>query len=174
MAISSDQQKILEVISKFKLHPEDCFIHQKLHLKIIRRSGYKKIQRDLKILTKLTLLWTNGLDSCVMKAAGGIQGTSEFFHRETIGEVSPKNNSWDYPHSVAVHRAEGRLILELAGLREEGFFTEDEVDEQAKGARIREQREVDSEFAINKAMEKMGIKPTNEKNTEKKANTKGK
>ena len=47
---------------------------------------------------------------------------------ETFGEVSPRNNDFNYPIAIAQKRAESRLILELAGLTESGWMSEDEID----------------------------------------------
>ena len=155
MAKKSDSALIVELIKKYGLHPNDAYVHSQKKYKVINRKGYKKIQAVERIKLKLILEYTNGLDSCVVRAVGGKHGQPEHLHRETYGEVSPRNSLFIYPHSVAQARAEGRLILELAGLYEEGFITEDEIDESFNKQKIinaREKTAVDSVQATLDAM----------------------
>ena len=159
MAKKSDSTLIVELIKKYALHPEDAYIHSQKKYKVINRKGYKKIQAIEKIKLKLILEYTNGLDSCVVRAIGGKHGQAEHLLRETYGEVSPRNSLFIYPHSVAQARAEGRLILELAGLYEQGFITEDEIDESFHKQKIVEDRKKVASDSVQDTLQRMNLTP---------------
>lgn len=129
-AQSGDAALIRNLIIKYKLNAEDAYVHQTKGYKVINRRGFKKIQSREKITMKFVLEYTDGLNNCVIQATGNREGDPHHKIRSTLGECSTRNSLFIYPHSVAQSRAEGRLILELAGLYEMGFITEDEIDEK--------------------------------------------
>ena len=47
----------------------------------------------------------------------------------TTGEASPDNTQQGYKFAMAEKRGMARAVLKLAGLYEEGFFSEDEADD---------------------------------------------
>ena len=163
MAINSNAKDIIEIIKKYGLHPTDAYIHSKRKYKVINRKGFKKIQAQERIFIKFILEYTNGIDSCVVKAIGNKHGAIEHQSRETFGECSPRNSAFIYPHSVAQSRAEGRMILELADLYEKGFITEDEIDEKFHIDKIALERKQTSQAAVDETLKAMGLTTKYEK-----------
>lgn len=49
--------------------------------------------------------------------------------RWEIGEAAAYNNKNPYPSAMAVKRAEDKIILHLAGLREHGLYSDEEADD---------------------------------------------
>lgn len=168
MAAKSDATAIMEIIKKYGLHPTDAYIHSKKKYKVINRKGFKRIQAQEKIRIKFILEYTNGLDACVIRAIGGRHGASEHLNRETYGECSKRNSAFIYPHSVAQSRAEGRVILELAGLYEQGFITEDEIDEKFKIDQLAKEREETSKDSVDATLKAMGLISTKDAETNQK------
>lgn len=151
----TNKDQLSKVIKDYGLHAEDVFIHASKGYKIIKRRGYKRIQAQLKIDIKFALAHSNGVDSCVIIATGHTHGTPMI--RETLGEASPRNSTFKYPHAVAQKRAEGRLILEIAGLYEDGWMTEDEIDETVVVEKAKNKATKTGEKAEKGALQKLGL-----------------
>lgn len=161
MATKGDENLIRELIKKYKLHPSDAYIHKQKKYKVINRRGCKKIQTIEKIHIKLVLEYTDGLRNCVVRAIGNKHAAQAFQQHETYGECNINNSSFPYPHAVAQSRAEGRMILELAGLYEQGFLTEDEIDEKFKTDTVVQERAKTAEDSVAATLKKMGL-PTDD------------
>jgi len=114
---------------KYGLTSDDVFSHR--HYKIITRAGIDKIQAKAGIEVEYDWLYIKrhegGLDvACKVK---GIMGDRIIW---TTGEASPENTTQNYPFAMAEKRGMARAVLKLAGLYEEGFFSEDEADDFKK------------------------------------------
>jgi hypothetical protein len=102
------------------------------------RNGIDKIQAKANIHVEyqpiLTQFSANGDYAVIVKAVGrkfnpeGVQ----IGYIETFGECMPGNNKNEYPVAMAEKRAMSRAVLKLAGLYQEGFFSEDEADDFKK------------------------------------------
>lgn len=117
------------LIKKFHLTPEiDFFVNEKEGNKIITRSGFLKIKRIIEAEVTLEMISLSADHQyCVIKASGKATLDNKPRTSQMLGEVSPKNNTYaPYPIAVAQKRAEGRVVIDLAGLSEEGYMTEDE------------------------------------------------
>ncbi len=125
-----DRELMNGLYKQFNLTQDDVFAHR--HYKIITRAGIDKIQAAARIHVTYDLLYhTADLKTAIVKAKGvrydeegKITGVIESF-----GEVSEKNNMNEYPIAMAEKRAMARVVLKLAGLYAEGFFSEDESNE---------------------------------------------
>ncbi len=157
MPAKGDADSILQLHKKYKLHPTDAYIHSQKNYKVINRRGCKKIQAQEKIHMKFILDYTDGSHNCVVRAIGSKFGDPQYQNRETYGECSPRNSNFIYPHSVAQSRAEGRLILELAGLYEKGFITEDEIDEKFLVDKVVKEREETAKGSIDATLKAMNL-----------------
>jgi hypothetical protein len=62
----------------------------------------------------------------VVIKATGVMGDKR---TESYGEASPDNNKNAYPVAMAEKRSMARVVLKLAGLYQQGMFSEDEADE---------------------------------------------
>ena len=62
---------------------------------------------------------------CVIK----LKGFTAEDDRWDIGEASPGNNKNSYPVSMALKRAEDKIVIHLAKLREHGVYSSEEADE---------------------------------------------
>ncbi len=127
-----DKELMNKVYKDFGLTPDDVFGHK--HYKIIVRNGIDKIQAKAKITVDYEpVLMQFGPESyaVVIKAfgkkyndAGEVIGVIQ-----TFGECTPGNNKNEYPVAMAEKRAMSRAVLKLAGLYQEGFFSEDEASD---------------------------------------------
>ena len=80
---------------------------------IIKHYEVEKLAREFGIITNIGLVYCDLNKSCaVVKATAQYQGDKV----ETLGEVSPLNNTFAYPISVAEKRAVDRAILKVLGL----------------------------------------------------------
>ena len=80
---------------------------------IIKHYEVEKLAREFGIITNIGLVYCDLNKSCaVVKATAQYQGDKI----ETLGEVSPLNNTFAYPISVAEKRAVDRAILKVLGL----------------------------------------------------------
>ena len=80
---------------------------------IIKHYEVEKLAREFGIITNIGLVYCDLNNSCaVVKATAQYQGDKV----ETLGEVSPLNNTFAYPISVAEKRAVDRAILKVLGL----------------------------------------------------------
>ena len=80
---------------------------------IIKHYEVEKLAREFGIITNIGLVYCDLNKSCaVVKATAQYQGDKV----ETLGEVSPLNNTFTYPISVAEKRAVDRAILKVLGL----------------------------------------------------------
>src|SRR5688572_10814984 len=117
-----------KVYKDFGLTPNDVFAHK--HYKIIVRGGIDKIQSRAKINIKYDLLQSQfdlvgGGYSVIVKATGNrVHEDGTISVIETFGECTPGNNKNEYPVAMAEKRAMSRAVLKLAGLYEQGFFSE--------------------------------------------------
>lgn len=157
MPAKGDADLILQLHKKYKLHPGDAYIHKDKKYKVINKRGCKKIQAQEKIHVKLVLDYTDGIYNCVVRAIGSKAGDPQYQNRETLGECSKRNSDFIYPHSVAQSRAEGRLILELAGLYEQGYITEYEIDEKFLIDKVVKEREKTAKGSIDATIKAMGL-----------------
>lgn len=153
--------QINQLIRDYSLHPEEVYIDQKTGLKIIRRTGYKKIQAKKGIVIDVDCQHSTH-DSAVVKAHGELtykdaSGKPVTVTSTALGEASPLNNKFPYPVSVAQKRAEGRLILDMAGLYAKGFYTEDEIDERIQSDKRKVELEKKAQDSIKATEEKLGI-----------------
>lgn len=152
----TNREKITQLIKKYDLHADDVYPH-KAGFKVIKRRGYKRIQAKLYLEISFHVPHASA-DFAVVIAEGQMPvegGDGGYVRRSTIGEVSPRNSTFEYPVNVAQKRAEGRLILEMANLYEEGYLTEDEIDESVKSKALikkNEQKGKDSNDATKKAL----------------------
>ena len=162
MAINESAKQIIELIKKYGLHPTDAYVHRTKGYKVINRRGTKKIQTAEKIRMKFVLEYTDGQTKCVVRASGNKYGAPEWQIRETYGEVNPNNSGFIYPHAVAQSRAEGRLILELAGLYDLGYFTEDEIDEKWQIDQVVKDREKVAKDSIQATLDAMKLTKGND------------
>ena len=121
-----DKSKMNELYTKYGLTPDDIFTHK--HYKIITRAGIDKIQAAAGITVDYEPLhimrFSGGLD--VAFKVTGTMGDKTII---TTGEASPENTTQNYPFAMAEKRGMGRAVLKLAGLYEDGFFSEDEADD---------------------------------------------
>ena len=117
-----------KLIQKFKLAPELDFYVDEHGTKIIKKPGYLKIKRQIDAEIKVEMVsHTDNHSHAIIKAIGTATLDNKSRYSESYGEVSPDNNRFGYPIAVCQKRAEGRVVLDLAGLTEEGYITEDEV-----------------------------------------------
>jgi len=58
-----------------------------------------------------------------------LKGSTDKEYRWDIGEAMPANNKNSYPCAMALKRAEDKIILHLAKLREHGIYSSEEADE---------------------------------------------
>lgn len=80
---------------------------------IIKHYEVEKLAREFGVLTNIELVNCDLSKSCaVVKATAQYQGEKV----ETLGEVSPLNNTFAYPISVAEKRAVDRAILKALGI----------------------------------------------------------
>lgn len=146
------REELTKLIKKYSLSADDVYVHDTEGFKIIKRRGYKKIQRLLNINITFELAHASGKEAVVI-ATGGRK--TEI--RSTFGEASPDNNSFEYPVSVAQKRAESRVIIELAGLYEGGWLGEDEIDFTIKSSKVAKKMTKKGEKSIDSALSKMGL-----------------
>jgi hypothetical protein len=131
--VALDKDLMNKVYKDFDLTPNDVFAHK--HYKIIVRGGIDKIQSRAKIVVRYELLkaefdLNGGGYTIIVKATGtklNDDGTVSVI--ETFGECTPGNNKNEYPVAMAEKRAMSRAVLKLAGLYEQGFFSEDEAND---------------------------------------------
>lgn len=147
----NNQEQVNNLIKEYTLSPDDVYIDNIKKFKIVRRKGYKKIQSKLNIIIEFGLSHSSP-DSAVV-----IARSPSHKKRETFGEASPKNNTFPYPVAVAQKRAEGRLILEVSGLYQKGFITEDEIDEKVEGEKIIKLQEKKVKEAIDNVLDNMSL-----------------
>jgi len=80
---------------------------------IIKHYEVEKLAREFGVITNINLVNCDLNKSCaVVKATAHYQGSVV----ETLGEVSPLNNTFAYPISVAEKRAVDRAILKALGI----------------------------------------------------------
>ena len=155
-----------KLIKDYGLHADDVFVHESGEYKIIRRRGYKKIQEDLDIGIKFELAHAGNKEAVVI-ATGTANlkrnGSFKNIHRQTFGEASPDNSTFEYPVSVAQKRAECRLILEMAQLYEQGFYGEDEIDETVKGSKLKKKADKVGTASVDNTLSKLGLKDEKKK-----------
>lgn len=154
----NNKEQLTALIKKFKLHADDVYIHESKEYKIIKRRGYKRIQQELDIYILFECPHA-GSDYAVVIAKGEMASydKSVYIRRSTLGEANPNNNTFPYPVNVAQKRAEGRLILEMANLYEEGWLTEDEIDETVKGAKFRKKAAAAGTASVENTKSQLGI-----------------
>jgi hypothetical protein len=141
--VALDKELMNKVYSEFGLTPNDVFAHK--HYKIIVRNGIDKIQAKANIkVTYEPVLTQFGSDgngnptyAVIMKAIGRKYNEEgrEIGYIETFGECMPGNNKNEYPVAMAEKRAMSRAVLKLAGLYQEGFFSEDEAEDFGESVR---------------------------------------
>ncbi len=144
-------RQVTELIKKYNLHADDVYVHQTEGFKIIKRRGYKKIQAALDINIKFSVPHA-GADFAVVVAEGEMAtwDGKQYIRRSSIGEANANNNTFPYPVNVAQKRAEGRLILEMANLYQEGWMAEEEIDFTMKAKTIK-QKAADTAAQSNQA-----------------------
>jgi len=138
-----------QLIKKFKLTPDIDFFVDNEGTKIIKKPGFLKIKRIINANVSLQLIKSSEDHKyCVIKATGEAVLDNNKRESESFGEASPENNHFEYPIAIAQKRAEGRVVIDLAGLSEEGWITEDELSTvtKVKGSIV-----VDSQPSIDKA-----------------------
>lgn len=158
----NNREHLTKLIKNYGLHADDVYIHKE-GWKIIKRRGYKRIQLMLDVDIKFECPHADA-DSAVVIAIGTIwlnqegHTVTKAITRSTIGEASPRNSTFEYPVAVAQKRAEGRLILEMANLYQEGFMTEDEIDVSTKSKALIDKNEKVGKDAVEDAAAKLGLK----------------
>jgi hypothetical protein len=117
-----------KLIQKFKLQPETDFYVDEQGTKVIKKPGYLKIKRQISAEVKVEMIsHSDDHQHAIIKATGTATMDNKPRYSESYGEVSPKNNNFYYPIAICQKRAEGRVVLDLAGLTEDGYVTEDEL-----------------------------------------------
>lgn len=125
----SAKEMMNRLYKDYGLTSTDIFSHK--HYKIITRAGIDKIQAKANIEVEYDWIHiqrhAQGLD--VICKVKGTMGDKVIW---TSGEASPENTTQNYPVAMAEKRGMARAVLKLAGLYEEGFFSEDEADDFKK------------------------------------------
>lgn len=152
----NNRELLTKVIKTYGLHADDVYIHKE-GWKIIKRRGYKRIQTKLGLSISFKIPHA-GENFAVVVATTDYDGGGLIQYRSTIGEASPRNSSFEYPVAVAQKRAEGKLILEIAELYQEGFMTEEEVDLSTKFGALIDKNEKVGKDAVEDAAAKLGLK----------------
>ena len=122
-----------KLILQYELEMEVDFYLNDEGKNVVLKSGIVKIRRKMNIQIDHELVHVSDDNKCcIIKCTG----TANIFSQQDpftksirtvdFGEVSPQNNSYEFPVAVAKKRAEGRVVLDLAGFTETGWMTEDE------------------------------------------------
>jgi len=122
-----------KLILQYELEMEVDFYLNDEGKNVVLKSGIVKIRRKMNIQIDHELVHVSDDNKCcIIKCTG----TAKIFSQQDpftksirtvdFGEVSPQNNSYEFPVAVAKKRAEGRVVLDLAGFTETGWMTEDE------------------------------------------------
>lgn len=154
----NNREQLTKLIKKYSLSADDVYVHEK-GWKIIKRRGYKQIQKKLDIEILFDVPHA-GENYAVVVAKGQMTSDDKriYITRSTTGEASPRNSSFEYPVAVAQKRAEGKLILEMADLYQEGYMTEDEVDLSVKSNALIEKNEKVGKKSVDETEKLLGIK----------------
>tara|TARA_R100000664_G_scaffold16331_1_gene25081 strand:- start:3566 stop:3979 length:414 start_codon:yes stop_codon:yes gene_type:complete len=130
------RDKLKEIYNKYNLDKDDIFILKfgAKQTPVIRRAGVEKIQAHLKIEVNFKIeSKSDDHKSCIILATGCIFKTGERGEKipsrmcQSYGEVSPANNTNNYPIAMAEKRALARVILKMANLF--GVYSEDEAED---------------------------------------------
>lgn len=154
----TNREHLTKVIKNYGLHADDVYVH-KDGFRIIKRRGYKRIQAKLGLSINFKVPHA-GRDFAVVIATteNYMPNDGMLIYRSTTGEANPDNNSFPYPVNVAQKRAEGRLILEMAELYQDGWLTEDEIDESVQSSALIQKNEKIGKNAVEDAAAKLGLK----------------
>lgn len=122
-----NKERLREIYKKYELTADDVFVQNLSGREIptIKREGIEKIQAKLGIVLRYELCHVSEDNSCVIIKCTG-QGHSGAAV-ESYGEATPKNTKQSYPVAMAEKRAKARVVLQIAGLYQEGVYSEDEL-----------------------------------------------
>lgn len=117
-----------KLIAQYNLEMEVDFYIDTEGKNVILKSGIMKVKHKLgaSIDHEIVQVSANH-EHCVIKTTGVARINDRKQRVVDFGEVSPKNNTYEYPIAVAKKRGEGRVIIDLAKFSEEGWLTEDEL-----------------------------------------------
>tara|TARA_E500000331_G_C17153728_1_gene668582 strand:+ start:531 stop:962 length:432 start_codon:yes stop_codon:yes gene_type:complete len=138
-----NREKLTEIYRQYDLEKDDIFMLKfgKIERPIITRSGIEKIQAklDIQVNYKIEHL-SDDLKSCIILATGIIMVKDDPASQpgkssrnvpktmcQSFGEVSPSNNTQNYPIAMAEKRALGRVVLKMAKLF--GVYTEEDSED---------------------------------------------
>lgn len=160
MTGTSEKMLMNKLYKEYGLSPDHVFAHK--HYKIITRAGVDKIQAAAKIEVEYDEVVTNIASETYwsQKSARGEQYNASLINAgdvnaavvkakairrddkgeiigkvTTYGEAYPSNCDNSYIFAMAEKRAMSRAVLKLAGLYEEGVFSEDEADDFGKAVK---------------------------------------
>ena len=131
-----NRDKLKEIYTKYNLDKDDIFILKfgSKQTPVIRRAGVEKIQAHLNIEVNFKIeSKSDDHKSCIILATGCIFTTGERGEKipsrmcQSYGEVSPANNTNNYPIAMAEKRSLARVILKMANLF--GVYSEDESED---------------------------------------------
>lgn len=128
----SDSDLMNRLYKEYGLTKDHIFKHQ--HYTIITRQGIDKIQAAANIVLTFEPIdilcdATKQIATFLVKGAMVDKDGNATATIETTGEASPANNKNGYFVAMAEKRGMARAVLKLAGLYEEGVFSEDESDD---------------------------------------------
>ncbi len=155
--MESKQLTQAEILNKLYtehgLAKEDVHIQEsrgRIMFKIIKRSGIDKIQSNLGITINLEKISDQLIGIAEFRQMHRVaflangqrrikqeDGTVNIITDQSTGEADELSVKQEpkYLFAMAEKRAKARVILKLAGLYEEGFFSEDEADEFKEAVR---------------------------------------
>jgi len=119
----AQRAKLNKVFKLYNLNEKD-HVAETNDFVIVNRAGILKIKTQMGLSVVYELVFTNGVDSAVIKASTTVAEITT----ETFGESSPKNNDWGHPVNVAEKRSLSRLVLEVVGLYDAVFLGADEFE----------------------------------------------
>ena len=141
-------ETLKQIYNEFNLDKDDIFVLKFGTAKkpIITRGGIDKIMKKMRIQIKYDIQKiSDDHKYCVIQATGFIfpnnvpedivmnGNTPKPKHvMASFGEASPQNNKSPYPIAMAEKRAKSRVVLQMSGLYEKGFFSEDESEDFKK------------------------------------------